>query len=31
VVEMNKRVLDNLDRMIGEAEKDEREDAADAG
>jgi integrase len=31
VAEMNKRVLDNLDRMIGEAEKDEREDAADAG
>jgi hypothetical protein len=31
VVEMNKQVLANLDRMIGEAEKDEREDAADAG
>jgi hypothetical protein len=31
VVEMNKQVLNNLDRMIGEAEKDEQEDAADAG
>lgn len=30
VVEMNKQVLTNLDRMIGEAEKDEQEDAADA-
>lgn len=31
VVEMNQQVLDNLDRMIGEAEKDEQEGAADAG
>lgn len=31
VVEMNQQVLTNLDRMIGEAEKDVREDAADAG
>jgi ferredoxin len=31
VVEMNQQVLDNLDRMIGEVEKDEQEDAADAG
>ena len=31
VVEMNKQVLGNLDRMIGEAEKAEQEGAADAG
>jgi hypothetical protein len=31
VVEMNQQVLTNLDRMIGEAEKDEQGDAADAG
>ena len=31
VSEMNKQVLANLDRMIGEAEKDEQEDATDAG
>jgi len=31
VVEMNQQVLDNLDRMIGQIEKDEPEDAADAG
>lgn len=31
VVEMNQQVLTNLDRMISEAEKDELEDAADAG
>jgi ferredoxin len=31
VVEMNQQVLTNLDRMIDEAEKDEQEDAADAG
>jgi ferredoxin len=31
VVEMNQQVLDNLDRMIGEVEKDEQEGAADAG
>jgi hypothetical protein len=30
VVEMNQQVLTNLERMIGEVEKDEREDA-DAG
>ncbi|MCA1706042.1 MAG: site-specific integrase [Actinobacteria bacterium] len=31
MVEMNQQVLDNLDRMIGEVEKDGPEDAADAG
>lgn len=31
VVEMNQQVLTNLDRMIGEAEKDEQKDAANAG
>jgi integrase len=31
VVEMNQQVLANLDRMITEVEKDEQEDAADAG
>jgi site-specific recombinase XerD len=31
VVEMNQQVLDNLDRMIGEVEKDEQENATDAG
>jgi hypothetical protein len=31
VVEMNRQILANLDHMIGGAEKDEREDAADAG
>jgi hypothetical protein len=31
VVEMNQQILTNLDRMIGEAEKDEPKDAADAG
>lgn len=30
MVEMNQQVLDNLDRMIGEVEKEEQEDA-DAG
>jgi hypothetical protein len=30
VVEMNQQVLANLDRMIGEIEKDEQEDTADA-
>lgn len=31
VVEMNKQVLANLDRMIGEVETDEQENTADAG
>jgi len=31
VAEMNQRVLTNLDRMIGEIEKDEKSEAADAG
>jgi hypothetical protein len=31
VVGMNQRVLDNLDRMIGEVEIDEQEGTADAG
>jgi hypothetical protein len=31
VVEMNQQVLNNLDRMISEVEKDEQEDPADAG
>jgi hypothetical protein len=30
MVEMNQQILTNLDRMIGEVEKDQ-EDAADAG
>ena len=31
MVEMNQQVLNNLDRMISEVEKDEQEDTADAG
>jgi hypothetical protein len=31
VVETNQQILTNLDRMIGEVEKDQQEDAADAG
>ena len=31
MVEMNQQVLTNLDRMIGEIENGEQEDAADAG
>jgi hypothetical protein len=31
VTEMNKQVLTNLDRMIGEVEKDEEAGNADAG
>ena len=31
VAEMNQQVLTNLDRMIGEIEKDEESEAADAG
>ncbi len=31
MIEMNQQVLANLDRMIGEVEKDQPEDTADAG
>lgn len=31
VTEMNQQILTNLDRMIGEIEKDEESEAADAG
>jgi hypothetical protein len=31
VVETNQQILTNLDRMISEVEKDQQEDAADAG
>jgi hypothetical protein len=31
VLEINQQVLANLDRMIGEVDKDEQQDAADAG
>jgi hypothetical protein len=31
MIEMNHHVLANLDRMIGEVEKDQPEDTADAG
>jgi hypothetical protein len=31
VAEMNQQVLTNLDKMIGEIEKDDESEAADAG